>query len=141
MLSAMFLHEACCLHANSLHAQALDVRHISVVCNLDVNATIQKYVCYCQLACVMQRSMIDVIAISMGFVATFKPAAAELTIEQPPQQLSGHQNRALVVVAVVVVGVMFWAATFFLQHQAWFSESTGDTADVTHLSLPCHEPA
>ncbi len=114
------------------------MRHTSVVlvCKLDVNAITQKYVCYCQLACVMQRSMIDVIAITMGFVATFKPAAAELTIEQPPQQLSRHQNRALVVVGIAVVSAMFWAATSFLQHQAWFSESTGDMSDVSHLSLP-----
>ncbi len=80
--------------------------------------------------------MIDVIAITMGFVATFKPAAAELTTERPPQQLSRHQNRALVVVGVTVVSAMFWAATSFLQHQAWFSASSGDTADVRHLSRP-----
>ncbi|DBA67665.1 TPA: hypothetical protein ACH3X2_001258 [Trebouxia sp. C0005] len=78
---------------------------------------------------VPQRSMIDVIAITMGIVATFKPAAEELTKERPPQQLSRHQNRALVVVGVVVVSAMFWATTSFLKHQAWFSESTGDTAD------------
>ena len=84
----------------------------------------------------MQRSMIDVIAITMGLVATFKPAAAELTTDRPPQQLSRHQNRALVVVGIAVVSAMFWAATSFLQRQAWFSESTGDTADVGHLSLP-----
>lgn len=80
--------------------------------------------------------MIDVIAITMGFVATFKPAAAELTSERPPQQLSQHQNRVFVVVGVGVVSAMFWAATSFLQHQAWFSESTDDTADVRHLSQP-----
>lgn len=91
----------------------------------------------------MQRSMIDVIAITMGYVATFKPAAAELTTKRPPQQLSQHQNRALVVVGVAVVSAMFWAATSLLHHQAWFSESTGDTSDVSHLSPPrrsCSDP-
>ena len=118
------------------------MRYTSVVlvCNPDLNAILQKHVCYCQLACVMQRSMIDVIAITMGVVATFKPAAEELTKERPPQQLSRHQNRALVVVGVVVVSAMFWATTSFLKHQAWFSESTGDTADVRHLSLPYSLP-
>ncbi len=85
----------------------------------------------------MQRSTIDVIAITLGFVATFKPAAAELTTERPPQQLSRHQSRATVAVGVLVVSAMYWAAVSLLRHQAWFSESTGGTADVCHLSLGC----
>ena len=73
--------------------------------------------CCCHL---LQRSTLDVIAISLGIVVTLRPAAAELTTARPPQVLNQRETHAKVVAGLLVVSTMYAAVGTYLKHQAWY---------------------
>ena len=80
---------------------------------------------------VAQRSTLDFVAITLGIVASLRPAAAELTPARPPQLLSSYRNGVLLIESLAISAAMFWGAMTFLKHQPWFEGGTGTNVDVS----------
>ena len=72
----------------------------------------------------LQRSTLDFVAITLGVVASLRPAAAELIPARPPQQISSCKNFVLLLESVAISVAFHWGCLAFLYHEPWFSGST-----------------
>ena len=75
----------------------------------------------------MQRSTLDVIALAVGIIATLRPAAAVLTVAQPPQKLNRRENYAKIVVGVLVISAEYGCIATFLKQQVWYPGSVSSS--------------
>lgn len=74
-------------------------------------------------------------AITLGVVASLRPAAAELAPARPPQKISTYKNFVLLVGTMTVSAMSYWAALTFLYHQPWFAGSTADSEQASGCKL------
>jgi len=72
----------------------------------------------------LQRSTLDFVAISLGVVASFRPAAAELIPARPPQQISSCKNFVLLLESVAISIAFHCGSLAVLYHEPWFRGST-----------------
>jgi hypothetical protein len=72
----------------------------------------------------LQRSTLDFVAISLGVVASLRPAAAELIPARPPQQISSCKNFVLLLESVAISVAFHCGCLAVLYHEPWFSGST-----------------
>ncbi len=70
----------------------------------------------------LQRSALDFVAITLGVVASLRPAAAELIPARPPQQISSCKN--FVLLLEVWPSLSHSTGAVWLSY-IWFSGSTG----------------
>ena len=77
----------------------------------------------------------DFMAITLGVVASLRPAAAELIPARPPQKISTYKNLVLLVGTVTVSAMSYWAALTLLYHQPWFAGSTADSEQAGCFEL------
>ena len=69
-------------------------------------------------------------ALSLGTVASLRPAAQQLQAKRPPQQLLCLKNCVLVFETVVVAAVSEAAVLAMLTSQPWFTGGTGQSHEV-----------
>ena len=87
----------------------------------------------------LQRSVIEFVAITIGIVVCLRPAAPQLTLYMPSQRLCTSQNCVLVLISLLVAIVGFAVLIKFTEDQPWFAGSN-NTSDVKvridYSSLP-----
>ncbi|DBA92220.1 TPA: hypothetical protein ACH3X1_015928 [Trebouxia sp. C0004] len=83
---------------------------------------------------VVQRSTLDFVAISLGVVASLRPAAAELVPARPPQQISSCKNFVLLLESVAISVAFHCGCLAVLYHEPWFSGSTSGNEQNPVLS-------
>ena len=80
-------------------------------------------------ACI-QKGAFDFIALSLGVIASLRPASEQLLPVRPSQTLNHVKNMTLVSKTLVVSGFMYWACLHLLKSQSWFGASTGKPIEV-----------
>ena len=78
----------------------------------------------------MQLRVLDFMALSLGMVASLRPAAKQLQPKRPPQGLCFLKNYVLVVETVFVSSASMAAVLILLTHQPWFQGGTGQNIQV-----------
>lgn len=78
----------------------------------------------------MQSDAFDFIALVVGIVATFRPAATELfPVRRLPRLCSAYNCYALML-TVLVICVSYVGVFSTLKHQPWYTGGNGDDAQV-----------
>ncbi|DBA84346.1 TPA: hypothetical protein ACH3X2_006236 [Trebouxia sp. C0005] len=72
-----------------------------------------------------QKGAFDFIALSLGVIASLRPASEQLLPVRPSQTLNHVKNMMLVFETLVISGLMYWACLHLLKIQSWVSTSTG----------------
>ena len=78
----------------------------------------------------MQRSAIDIVAITIGVVVSLRPAAPHLIFAQPPKHLCTVQNLGLLAVTGILVCVLYWILVIFIEHQSWYPGRSSSNVQV-----------
>ena len=83
----------------------------------------------------------NVVAISLGVVASVRPPALHLTPQRPPQRLCTLKNCVLMCEHAFVLTFMYWGCLELLYIQPWFQGGNGSNVNVSPLTfakcLPC----
>lgn len=88
----------------------------------------------CVRAC-LQLRVLDFMALSLGMVASLRPAAQQLQPKRPPQDLMSLKNCVLVLETLLVSAVSTVATLALLTHQSWFHGGTGQNKWVSITTL------
>lgn len=83
--------------------------------------------CLCR---VLQLRVLDFMALSLGIVASQRPAAKQLQPKRPPQGLCFLKNYVLVLETVLVSSASMAAVLILLTHQPWFQRGNGQNIQV-----------
>ncbi len=78
----------------------------------------------------MQLRVLDFMALSLGIVASQRPAAKQLQLKRPPQGLCFLKNYVLVLETVLVSSASMAAVLILLIHQPWFQGGNGQNIQV-----------
>jgi len=82
------------------------------------------------LCCLLQLRVLDFMALSLGMVASLRPAAKQLQPKCPPQGLCSLKNYVLVLETVLVSSASMAAVLVLLAHQPWFKGGNGQNIQV-----------
>ena len=83
----------------------------------------------------LQLRVLDFMALSLGMVASLRPAAQQLQPKRPPQDLMSVKNCVLVLETLLVSAVSEVAVLVLLTHQPWFHGGTGQNEWVSIAAL------
>ena len=79
----------------------------------------------------LQLRVVDFMALSLGMVASLRPAARQLQPKRPPQGLLSLKNCILVLETLLVLAVSEIAVLTLLVHQPWFRGGNGQNRCVS----------
>ncbi|DBA95425.1 TPA: hypothetical protein ACH3X3_013297 [Trebouxia sp. C0006] len=80
---------------------------------------------------VVQRSMIDFVAISLGIVLSLRHAATELTVQRPPQLLCTTRNFAMLLISLFAPSMAYLGLNKYLQRQTFWQDHRVNTSSPT----------
>ena len=78
----------------------------------------------------LQRGMLDWVALSLGLAASLRPAADGLTPTRPPDMLCTVNHFLHLLVMLLVSGCMYWGCSRWLVAQAWYRGGNGSSIAV-----------
>lgn len=82
----------------------------------------------------MQSDAFDFIALAIGIIATFRPAASVLFPNRRLPRLRDWYSWFAVAFTAVVISIMYAAAFNLLDRQPWYTGGNGEEAEVRSQS-------